>query len=77
MTFLPSHKRIMCLCDRRGVYCCYVASPYVCLLVLGSASYLTKYSLRNLFIFCINVDIDKMLLSDKNKGLGINSFTVI
>ena len=30
-----------------------------------------------LFIFCINVDIDQMLLLDKNKGLGINSFIVI
>ena len=33
--------------------------------------------LRILFIFCINVDIDKMLLLDKNKGIGINSFRVI
>ena len=32
---------------------------------------------RNLFIFCINIDIDKMLLIDKNKGLGFNSFRVI
>ena len=30
-----------------------------------------------LFIFCINVDIDELLLIDKNKGLGINSFRVI
>ena len=32
---------------------------------------------RDLFIFCINVDIDKILLLDKNKGLGIKSFRVI
>ena len=32
---------------------------------------------RNLFIFCINLDIDKMLLLYKNKDLGINSFRVI
>ena len=31
------------------------------------------------FIFCIkfNVDIDEMLLLEKNKGHGINSFGVI
>ena len=27
---------------------------------------------RDLFIFCINIDIDELLLSDKNKGLGVN-----
>ena len=31
---------------------------------------------RNLFIFCINFDIDEVLLLDKNKDLGINSFRV-
>ena len=31
-------------------------------------------NMRNLFIFCINVDIDEMLQSHNNKGLGINSF---
>ena len=34
-------------------------------------------NLRNLFIFCINVDIDKMLLLHKNKGLEANFFEVI
>ena len=34
-------------------------------------------SLRNLFMFCINVDIDKMLLLHKNNGQGVNSFRVI
>ena len=34
-------------------------------------------NLRNLLIFCINVDIDKMLLLQKNEGLGINSFRII
>ena len=33
--------------------------------------------LRYLFIFGINVDIDKMLLLHKNKSQGINSFRVI
>ena len=28
-------------------------------------------------MFCINVDIDKVLLLDKTKGLGFNSFKVI
>ena len=28
------------------------------------------------FIFCINVDIDKVLLLDKNKDLEVNSFRV-
>ena len=37
-----------------------------------SASYLAKY-FRNIFIFCINLDIDEVLLLDKNKGLKINS----
>ena len=32
---------------------------------------------RNFFIFCINIDIDDFLLLDKNKGLGINSFTIV
>ena len=30
-------------------------------------------NLRNLFIFCINVDIDEMLLLDKNMGQRIHS----
>ena len=34
-------------------------------------------NLRDLFIFCMNVDIDKMLLLDNNKSLGVNSFRVI
>ena len=25
-------------------------------------------------MFCMNIDIDEMLLLEKNKGLGINSF---
>ena len=32
---------------------------------------------RDLFIFCINVDIDELLMTDKNRGLGVNSFRVI
>ena len=32
---------------------------------------------RNLFIFCIIVDIDGVMLLDKNKGQGVNSFSVI
>ena len=32
---------------------------------------------RNLFIFCINVDIDEILLLKENKGPGFNSFRVI
>ena len=32
---------------------------------------------RILFIFCINVDSDEVLLFDKKKGLGFNSFGVI
>ena len=31
-----------------------------------------RNNLRNLFIFCIKVDIDEILLLEKNKGLGIN-----
>ena len=34
-------------------------------------------SFRDLFIFCINVDIDELLLLDKSKDLGVNSFRVI
>ena len=34
-------------------------------------------NLRILFIFCINVDTDEMLLLDKKKGIWINSFRVI
>ena len=34
-------------------------------------------NLRNLFIFCINVHTDKMLLLDKNKSLGVSFFRVI
>ena len=34
-------------------------------------------NLRNLFMFCINVDIDETLLLEKNNGLGLNSFRVI
>ena len=60
--------------QERGILLLHCLS--ICLSVLGSASLLLS-SLRNLFIFCINVDIDKMLLSDKIKGLGVNSFTVI
>ena len=41
--------------------------------VLVSASYILLNNLRKVFIFCINVVIDKMLLLDKNKGLGVNS----
>ena len=33
-------------------------------------------NLRNLYISCINVDIDKVLLLHKNEGLGVNSFRV-
>ena len=32
---------------------------------------------KNLFIFCKNIDIDVVLLLDKNKGLGFNAFSVI
>ena len=28
---------------------------------------------RNLFIFCVNIDIDELLLLDKNKNLGLIS----
>ena len=34
-------------------------------------------NLRNLFIFCINIYIDEMLLLEKNNSLRGNSFTVI
>ena len=34
-------------------------------------------NLSNFFIFCINVDIDEMLLLQKKKGLGVNAFRVI
>ena len=32
---------------------------------------------RNLLMFCINADIDEMLLLEKNKDTGINSVRVI
>ena len=32
---------------------------------------------RSLFKICINIDIDMVLLIDKTKGLGFNSFRVI
>ena len=32
---------------------------------------------RDLFRFCIYVDIDEMLLLDKHTGLGVNSFRAI
>ena len=44
--------------------------------MLVSASYLA-INLKNLFISCINVDIDKMLLSEETKDQGNNIFTVI
>ena len=34
-------------------------------------------NIRNLIIFCINVDIHEMLLLQKNKGQGINTLIVI
>ena len=34
-------------------------------------------SLRNLFIFCVNVDIDEILLLQNNKGQRVNFFRVI
>ena len=36
--------------------------------VMVSASYCPYI----LFIFCMNVDIDELLLLDKNKDLGVN-----
>ena len=44
--------------------------------VLISASFNLLNNYRNI-IFCINIDIDEVLLLDKNKDLGINSFRVI
>ena len=34
-------------------------------------------NVRNLFIFCINFDMDDLLLLDKNKDLGVNSCRII
>ena len=39
--------------------------------ILVSDSCLAKYW-RNLFVFCIKVEIDEMLLLVKNNGLGVN-----
>ena len=64
-----SSFRVISLCNsRKGVL---VSASY--------ASYLLVllYNLRNLFIFCINVDIEEILLLDKNNSTGINSFIVI
>ena len=33
-------------------------------------------NLRNIFIFCINVEFDEMLLLDKNEGIEIDSLRV-
>ena len=44
--------------------------------VLISASFILLNNYRNI-IFFINIDIDEVLLLDKNKDLGINSFRVI
>ena len=43
--------------------------------VLVSASYLLN-DLRNVFILCINIDVDKMLLLDKNQEFGVNYYRV-
>ena len=53
--------------------------PYICqsITALQFLLFILQNSLGNLFIFCINGDIDEMLLLEKNKGLGINSFRVI
>ena len=61
-----------CVCG--GVYCFHVARPFVTFwfLLLNLLN-----NLGNLFVFCINVVIDEVLLLDKNKGLGVNSFRVI
>ena len=54
------------------VYCLHIRQSVMVWFLL-----ILLNNLRVLFIFCINVDIDKMLLFDKNKSLGINSFRVI
>ena len=33
--------------------------------------------MEEVFIFCIKVDIDELLMLNKNKGLGVNSLRVI
>ena len=61
-----------------GVYCCHIVCLYVrpfvkfCFLLI-----ILLNNLRNLFIFCINICIDELLLLDKNKDLGFNSIRVI
>ena len=51
-----------------GVYCFHVVRHsitfWILLLILLN-------NLRNLFVFCITVDIDKLLLLHKHKGLGL------
>ena len=46
----------------QGVYCFHVVRPSVMFLFLLTL----LNNLRNLFIFCINVDTEKILLLDKN-----------
>ena len=44
---------------------------------IGGMLFILLNDLRNLFIFCTDVDIDEVLLLDKNKGLGIDTLRVI
>ena len=56
------------------VYCFHVVRPSVTFWFLFLS---LLNNLRNLFVFCKNVDTDKMQLLHKNKGLGVNFFRVI
>ena len=73
------YSRKLCLC---GVYCFHFVHPSIHLFVHPSVTFwfLLLFLLNNLgtlLIFCINVDIDKMLLLHKNKGLWVNSFPFV
>ena len=63
-----------------GAYIIFMLSVCVSVRLSTTFSFLLFILLnnvRNLFIFCINVDIDEMLLLQESKGLGVDSFKII
>ena len=75
----PPHKlciRYVCVCWGWGA-----GGGLYTVLTRPSVRMSIRYGLvpasRNLLMFCINADIDEMLLLEKNKDTGINSVRVI
>ena len=50
-------------------YCCYFPLLFFKGFLVSVLVLFNNFS--NIFIFCINIDIDEVLLLEKNKGLGL------